>query len=256
MRNFSIVLSLLGIGLLCSSANAQGPFGRGPMGFRPPLPPVPVPGFFPAPGYVRVPGVGPVVPAVVAVPRPAFGYRAAAVVAVPTVVAPVAPAVYPGSPYSAARVAVVQPVPPNNLLNNQNSAGQYNAGQYGTGNPTYDARSASTNGQVVNGAALQPTANRSDISRLGNSRAGDLQPGMVLPDGAIVVSVGNASTASGRNPTPSSQSTSGPKLAPTSNGAPAASGSETRSILNPNAEELPKPQPNGSDSNSPAKRQF
>lgn len=237
-----LLLSLISQG---GSVQAQGPFGRmGPGGFRPPMPPIPVPGVFPGPGYVRVPGVGPVGPAIVATPRPGYGYgRSTTVIAVPVLVPSVVPA-----PYSAARVAVVQPVP-------TVRSSQYPSSQY----PLTQASQATASVQP-NGAA---------------SGSNDLRPGMVLPDGAIVVSVGQPTggqpgvagqtgpTLAGQpysaqspvaGPQPNQPATilsgnSQPSPTPATNDSIAPG---TKSILeNPDskkAEELPPPQPSNGDS--------
>ena len=214
-----LLLSLITQG---SSLQAQGPFGRGPGGFRPPMPPmmppIPVPGVFPGPGYVRVPGVGPVGPAIVATPRPGYGYaRSTTVVAVPVLV----PSVVPG-PYSAARVAVVHPLP--TVRSSQYPPTQYQSSQY----PPKQAPQAT--------ASVQP-----------NSAQGsnDLRPGMVLPDGAIVVSVGQPTggqTAAGGQP--------GPTLAgqPYAAQSPVAGpqANQPATILSGNAQPSPTPATNDS----------
>ncbi len=243
-----LLLSLISQG---SSVQAQGPFGRmGPGAFRPPMPPVPVPGVFPGPGYVRVPGVGPVGPAIVATPRPVYGYaRSTTVVAVPVLVPSVAPV-----PYSAARVAVVQPVP--NVRSSQYPPSQVPPSQY----------------QATQPQVPQPNTSAQSSAALGSN---DLRPGMVLPDGAIVVSVGQP-TAS--QPSPSAQTgptlarpqqsnqpatilsnngTPTPTTAPASTTTPAPASNDsvapgTQSILenadSKKAEELPPPQPSNGDS--------
>lgn len=211
------ILAILIVVCLWGTTNtAQAQFGRlGPAGLRPPLPPfppIPAP-VFAGPGYVRVPGVGPVVPvAPGVVVRPSYGY-VRPVVAVPVpVVVPVAPA------YSAARVAVVQPVPP---------------AQYRAGSASYPTPSTAT-----------PRVAPAQVPQA--STSGDLRPGMVLPDGAIVLSVGQAGAGSASssqpysqplNNQPSSTPSIAPQLAPPSADAPG-----TQSILEP-AEELPAPQP-------------
>ena len=209
-----LLLSLIAQG---SSVQAQGPFGRGPGGFRPPMPPmmppIPMPGVFPGPGYVRVPGVGPVGPAIVATPRPGYGYaRSTTVVAVPVLV----PSVVPG-PYSAARVAVVQPLP-------TVRSSQYPPTQY---SPTQAPQAAAT---VQSNSA---------------QGSNDLRPGMVLPDGAIVVSVGQPTggqTAAGGQP--------GPTLAgqPHAAQSPVAGpqANQPATILSGNAQPSPTPATNDS----------
>ncbi len=244
-----LLLSLITQG---SSVKAQGPFGRGPGGFRPPMPPmmpVPVPGVFPGPGYVRVPGVGPVGPAIIATPRPGYGYaRSTTVVAVPVFV----PSVAPG-PYSAARVAVVQPVP--TVRSSSYPPSQFQAAQPQAPQPN---------------TSVQPSA---------TSGSNDLRPGMVLPDGAIVVSVGQPTGSPTRNqPSASTQpgptlarpqqsnqpatilsgnGTPTPAIAPASTQAPAPASNDsvapgTQSILenadSKKSEELPPPQPSNGDS--------
>lgn len=134
-----------------------------------------------------------------------------------TVVAvPIAP-----PPIAVARVAVVQP---------------------STG--TRGSQSARSSYQVP------PTA------PLSGSTAGDLRPGTVLPDGAIVVSIGQSTAPTGPNPTGQAESTSVPQPATAPMPAPtapeqspsqaAASGSaegnsvpNTQSILE--KEEIPRP---------------
>lgn len=241
-----LLLSLIAQG---SSVQAQGPFGRmGPGGFRPPMPPmmppIPVPGVFPGPGYVRVPGVGPVGPAIVATPRPGYGYaRSATIVAVPVLVPSVV-----SVPYSAARVAVVQPVP-----TVRSSQSQYQSPQ-----ATATARPNPSSG------------------------TNDLRPGMVLPDGAIVVSVGQPTTGSGQTgptrsgqPSPNQSPVGGPQVYQpatilsgntTPTPAPASDTNEsiapgTKSILenadSKKAEELPPPQPaNGDAATNSKSRKF
>lgn len=226
LRKISALALLLS--LIVASSPAQAQFGRlGPAGFRPPLPalpPIPAP-MFAGPGYVRVPGVPPVVPAVVA--RSSYGYgRTSAVVAVPLVV-PVMP-----STYSAARVAVVQPVP----------ATQYRANSAGYTTPS----TATPRPTPAPAYSASPQPNNTSAN-------GDLRPGMVLPDGAIVLSVGQPGASSG-NATPSvpqpiqssvppssvNQPSAGPTVAPQLGSVGSAVGG-TQSILEP-AEELPLPQ--------------
>lgn len=251
MRALIASFLLLSLITQASSVQAQGPFGRmGPGGFRPPMPPmmppIPVPGVFPGPGYVRVPGVGPVGPAIVATPRPGYGYaRSTTVVAVPVLVPSVVPV-----PYSAARVAVVQPVP---------NSTQLPPSQYRTGSAGYNSAPPQ--------ASVQPNS---------ASGSNDLRPGMVLPDGAIVVSVGQPTTGQpivGGQPTVSGQPD--PALAPQANQpatilsgnaqpSPATDDSVapgTKSILenadSKKAEELPPPQPaNGDSATNSKSRKF
>jgi hypothetical protein len=195
--------------LTTSAAYAQGPFGGpfGPRGaFRPPMPPMPVPTVLvPAPSYVRVPGLTIVTGPRLVAPVPSYNlYRATAIV--PVVIQP---------SYSAARVAVVQPRPsaPTNSAPN--------LGVYQAGRASYRAAPAPS-----------PTS---------SSSTSDLRPGMVLPDGAVVVSVGPAGAPSSQ-PTPASSSPAPAARPFVPTPAPAAlegsnSTGEPQSIL----EELPRP---------------
>ncbi|MFO0939926.1 MAG: hypothetical protein U0930_04095 [Pirellulales bacterium] len=241
-RILSAGLIMIGLIVACESAQAQ--FGRlGPGGFRPPLPPLPpIPApLFAGPGYVRVPGVPPVVPAVVA--RANYGYaRNPAVVAVPLVVPVVA------SPYSAARVAVVQPVP----------SAQYRAGSVGYPTPS-TATPRPVPAPIPTTAAPQPNNSNSN---------GDLRPGMVLPDGAIVLSVGQPNASAGSvvgvpaaaQPSFASPQTIAGQTAAAPTAAPqlGPTGSDisgTRSILEP-AEELPVPQASPATNGNAGVRKF
>jgi hypothetical protein len=226
MRQFVASLLLLCLMSGASLLHAQFPFGRAPgfgpgFGMRPPmppLPPMPLPGVYrPSPSpVVRVPGVTLVAPSRYIVPiAPTYGYyNSTLVVGLP----PLVP-----SPYSAARVAVVQPTPGSTSV-------------YRAGNASY--RSAPAN----------PTAD--------SSASDELRPGMVLPDGAIVVSVGQPTASAGQSlavrtsPTPVQPVSPTPAPVPTPVGSP----STTQSILE--SEEIPKPSTAGNSSDKPATKQF
>lgn len=198
-----VLLSLL---TLTSSAQAQ--FGRlGPVGLRPPMPPIPMPVPLPAgPGYLRVPGFGPVAPPIAV--RPSYGYVRPTAVIVPVIVPSVT---------TAARVAVVQPV---------------TSPQYRAGSASYDVA-----------GTPRPASQTQAVSSGGS----ELRPGMVLPDGAIVVSVGQPANGSSApqtiiaQPIRSGSNPPGPTMAPQPSATPSPVPGGTQSILEP-TEELPLPQ--------------
>jgi hypothetical protein len=229
MRANVSLLGCLGVLVGASLVQAQGPRA---WGFRPPVfgPPVPVRPFLapPIPGVVVAPSIRPsIAPGYVR--TPSVGLVVAAPYLMPPV-APVPPAV--GLYRSSAVVVGPGPVVVAGFSGLPSGRATPYAGIQQGVDPRYQA--------------ARPAAAGSGASGSGS----DLRPGMVLPDGAVVVSVGPTTGAGSQQPTPAnpsaSQATSRPAAAGPTTAAEIQSQTEpgtpeAQSILEP--ETLPAPQP-------------
>lgn len=215
MRPTVMLLILLYLVGQPSMLHAQWPFGPAvPLAgvrFRPampPVPPIPVPGVYrPHPGYLRVPGAAVIPPGFVAPASPSLGYRYSAVVVLPV------PPVGAVPSYSAGPIALAQPASGVSSMRRESAANS----------PNRPSGSSSSNDTLI---------------------SGELRAGMVLPDGAVVVSVGQPQSSGDAKG--STQSSASLAIEPT----PAPANNPASGVLAPSQSILDRevlPRPSSSD---------